>query len=124
MAIQYPDFNADPNAVPKIGGWPEFIKSFQQGYQLSQMPQQMRMKQAMMQAQLQHQQDENRYYPQQQQQALDLGAEDITGKRLSNQAFPAMNAAQLAELKARTGQTYASIGLTNEQLAGARLKNR
>lgn len=54
MAIQYPSFRADPNAVPQISGWPQVIKSFQQGYQLSQMPEQMRQQKASDAAKLQY----------------------------------------------------------------------
>ena len=81
MAIQYPDFRADPNSVPNAGGWEGIVSSTQKGYMLSQLPAKMRMERDAQAAALQQLQMQNEYYPKVQEQALQKGA-------MENEWFP------------------------------------
>jgi len=103
MPIQYPDFNADPNSVPKINGWSGLIDSMQKGYMLSQVPAQMKMQKALQQAQLQKSQQEAYYYPQQQESQLGLQRAQTQGAELQNQYYPQLTQAQLDQSAAQTG---------------------
>lgn len=96
MAIQYPDFRADSNAVPKINGWPGVIDSLQKGYMISQLPAQMKMQKQLQSAQLEQAQQQNYYYPQQQQLAIQKG-------QMENQYYPQLTQAQLDQSNAQTG---------------------
>lgn len=96
MAIQYPSFTADPNSVPKINGLPGLIDSVQKGYQLSQLPDQLKMQQQLQAAKLQQAQQQSYYYPKQQEA-------ELQGKLLQNQYYPQMQNAQLAQDAAQTG---------------------
>jgi hypothetical protein len=103
MAIQYPDFRADPNSVPNAGGWQNVISNVQKGYMLSQLPAQMKMQRALQQAQLQKAQQEAYYYPQQQESQLGLQRAQTEGAQLQNQYYPQLTEAQLSQSAAQTG---------------------
>lgn len=110
MAIQYPDFRADPNSVPNAGGWQNVISNVQKGYMLSQLPAQMKMQRALQQAQLQKAQQDVYYNPQIQESQLGLQRAQTEGETLKNKAFPELNAAQLKQLAAETGLAQANTG--------------
>lgn len=121
MAIQYPDFRADPNAVPNAGGWSNIISNAQKGYMLSQLPAQMKMQKALQQAQLQKSQQEAYYYPQQQESQLRLQGAQTQGAELQNQYYPQLTQAQLDQSAAQTGllgqQSAMYKPLTQSQIA-------
>lgn len=126
MANQ-PVFRADPNAVPQINGWPGVLNSIQKGYQLAQLPQQMKMQQMLQAAQLQKYQAEtegqnlsNQYYgPEAEQRiAASKAASDYQNKQTSRYD-ETINSA-LARDRALNANTYASTNLTNEQMLAAR----
>lgn len=127
MANQ-PVFRADPNAVPQINGWPGVINSIQKGYQLAQLPQQMKMQQMLQAAQLQKYQAEtegqnlnNQYYGQEAEQriAASKAGADYQNKQTSRYD-ETINSA-LARDRVLNANTQANTGLTNEQLLAARL---
>jgi len=97
MAIQYPDFRADPNAVPQLKGLPTFVESLQKGYMMAQLPSQMRMQRAQQQADLLRTQQQNYYYPIQQQQALDEGAQRMQYYPQQQQDIHDMNQARIGQ---------------------------
>jgi len=66
MPIQYPNFNADPQSVPKINGLPGVVDSVQKGYAMALLPEKMRQDAALRQAKLTQTQQQNEYYPAQQ----------------------------------------------------------
>lgn len=102
MPIQYPDFRADPNAVPQLKGLPTFVESLQKGYQMAQLPEQMRMQRAMQQQQLQKGAMENYYYPQAQEQQLAQSRAATQGQLLQNQYLPQDEASKQALSQAQT----------------------
>lgn len=127
MANQ-PVFRADPNAVPQINGWPGLINSIQKGYQLAQLPQQMKMQQMLQAAQLQKYQAEtegqnlnNQYYGQEAEQriAASKASSDYQNKQTSRYD-ETVNSGLLRD-KTLNANTQANTGLTNEQLLAARL---
>lgn len=116
MPIQYPDFRADPNGAPKISGWPSFIESLSKGYQLAQMPQQVRDQNALRQAQLSKAQSEAQYYPQMQQAALE-------SQQQQNQYNPSIWDSQINESNAKTGLTNQQTRLYPQLTASEISKN-
>lgn len=117
MAIQYPDFRADPNAVPNAGGWQNIISNVQKGYMLSQLPAQMKMQRALQQAQLQKSQQEAYYYPQQQESQLGLQRAQTEGANLSNRYYVPSMEADLAAKKAQTNYTNLQGSLIPSQIS-------
>jgi len=122
MAIQYPDFRADPNSVPNAGGWQNVISNVQKGYMLSQLPAQMKMQRALQQAQLQKAQQDVYYNPQIQESQLGLQRAQTEGETLKNKAFPELNAAQLKQLAAETGLAQANTGYAQANTQEARAR--
>ena len=93
MAINY-DFSADPNAAPTNRAIPSFIDALAKGYQMSQMPKQMKMKQQLAQAQIDQLNSETGFNQTKQQYYGD----DINSQIAARQA-------QAQEAEARTGLT-------------------
>ena len=96
MAINY-NFSADPNAAPNNRAIPSFIDALAKGYQMSQMPKQMKMKQQLDQAQL-----------------ADLQARTGLTNQQSQYYGDDINS-QIAERQAQAEEAQARTGLTNEQ---------
>ena len=116
MTVQMPDFSSDPNAVPKSDPFGNVLR----GYQLSQLPAQMKAQRAKAQQDAQHAADVNKFYPLAQQQGLDLGQENIQSKQIANQSAPGLNAALLNQRNAQAslyGQQANKYGaLTDSQI--------
>jgi hypothetical protein len=64
MAIAYPNYQADPNSVPKINGLPGIIDGIQKGYMLAQLPEKLRNEREQTRLSTERAQMENQYYPQ------------------------------------------------------------
>lgn len=91
MAIQYPNFMADPNSVPKK----DPLGNFARGYQIAMAPKQMRLDMQNKQAQLEQTQLQNQYYPKIQDLALQKGA-------MENEWYPKIQQAGLNQQQAST----------------------
>lgn len=114
MAIQYPDFRADPNAVPQLKGLPTFVESLQKGYQMAQLPEQMRMQRAMQQQQLQKGAMDNYYMPLKSQADLAQSAAATQGQQLQNQYYPQDEAGKQALMSAQAAQANAAAQKSND----------
>lgn len=110
MAIQYPNFNADQGAVPKVEGSPGVINAIQKGYAMALLPEKMRQDARLRQAQTQQIEQQNQYYPaaQESQNSLRQAQEQ---KMMQEQQNPALkfsgdvaNAYQLQQLKDQAAQ--------------------
>lgn len=97
MAVQYPDYRADPNGTPQINGAPGFISAVEKGYKLAQLPEQMKQEALMKRAQLAKAQA------------------DTTGQENVNNSYQQELAARLAQSAATTANTQATTGYTNKQ---------
>lgn len=117
MAIQYPDFRADPNSVPNAGGWQNVISNVQKGYMLSQLPAQMKMQRALQQAQLQKAQQDVYYNPQIQESQLGLQRAQTEGANLGNEYYVPSIEADIAAKKAQTNYTNLQGTLIPSQIA-------
>jgi len=115
MAINYPDFRADPNAAPQLNALPSLTQSLQKGYMLAQLPQQLKMQRALQQSELERNQMQNYYYPQMQDAQLAQTNAATQGQVLQNNAFPSLSNAQIEQIKALTGQAMAGTRLTNQE---------
>lgn len=92
MPVQYPNFIADPNSVPKT----DPLGNFAKGYKIAMAPKKMRLDMQTKQAALQQLQQQNEFYPKVQQQALDKGA-------MENEWYPKSQQAALDQQQASTG---------------------
>lgn len=122
MAVQYPSYRADPNAVPQINGAPGFISAVQKGYQLAQLPEQMKQEAILRRAQAQKAQVDAQYaepeaqgrIAQQQAQTGYLGAQTTYQQKQTGRYDDVINSS-LARDRALNASTYASAALTNTQ---------
>lgn len=125
MANQ-PNFRADPNAVPKINGWPGVIDSVQKGYKLAQLPEQMKMEKMLKAAQLAKTQAEttgqeniNQYYGKEADQriAASKAATDYQNKQTSR--YDDVIDSGLLRDKNLNANTAAQTSLYNTQASAA-----
>ncbi len=141
MAIQYPSFDADPNAVPQLSKMPTIFEGIQKGIAIGNLPRQLRMQREQAAANLEQTQLQNKYYPLVQQQALDKGAIDlkylpadyqsrIRGQNNSadltaQQAawLPKLDSAQIADYLSRARYTNTQTDTANEDLKTQRAFN-
>lgn len=117
MAIQYPDFRADPNAVPNAGGWEGIINSAQKGYILSQLPAQMRTQRDLQAAQLQKTQQENEWFPKNQQAAYDQALASTEYSKTQNRLAP-------ITAQASANAANANAAYSNEQTKDAQIERQ
>lgn len=113
MAIQYPNFVADPNSVPKR----DPLGNFARGYQLAMAPRKERLDRQTKEAALEGLQNQNKFYPQLQQQALDKGA-------MEAEWFPKNQQAAYNQAVASANAANANAAYSNEQTRDAQIERQ
>lgn len=126
MAVQYSSYKADPNGTPQINGAPGFISAVQKGYQLAQLPEQMKQEALLRRSQAQKAQVDAKYAEPEAQGRIAQSAASTADTQASadyrnkqTSRYDETVNSSLARDRALNANTYANTSLTNTQNSGA-----